>query len=133
MKRELTLRLTALLICLLSAGQALADSVSEANAARIEKLEALVSSLEKRVSALESPSGQIPASVQGVQNQSAWENKTNWRSLRKGMKKAEVRSLLGEPDKIDATGPVEDWRWGGPTGPNLYFVNERLSGWSEPD
>jgi outer membrane protein assembly factor BamE (lipoprotein component of BamABCDE complex) len=133
MKEGWTRKLMALMACCLLASHSIADPQPEADAARIEKLEKLVSSLEKRVSALESPSGQIPAPVQGVQNQSAWENKTNWRSLRKGMKKAEVRSLLGEPDKIDATGPVEDWRWGGPTGPNLYFVNERLSGWSEPD
>ena len=133
MNRELTLRLTALMICFLSAGQVLADSVSEANAARIEKLEALVSSLEKRVSALENPPGENLAPAQDTQNQSAWKIKANWRLLRKDMTKVKVKDLLGEPEKIYANGYLEYWNWGVPNGPQVTFFSERLYGWKEPD
>ena len=133
MKVNWTLRFTALLMCLLSAGPSRADSAAEANAARIAKLEALVSSLEQRVSALEGPSIPNPAPAQDVKNQLACENKANWRSLRKGMTKAKVRGLLGEPYRIDASGVLENWSWGHPNCPPVTFYDERLYGWKEPN
>jgi hypothetical protein len=122
------LKLTALLTCCLVASHSLADSKSEANTARIEKLEALVTSLEKRVSALEGPSGQKPAAAQDVPNQLA-----NWRSLRKGMSKKQVKDLLGEPDKVSAAGSTETWYWSASYGSTVTFYDERLFGWREPD
>ena len=127
MTRGWALRSTALVMCFLSAGQSLADSVSEANAARIERLDALMSSLEKRVSALEGPSGQEPTAAQDVPNQLA-----NWRSLRKGMKKKQVKELLGEPVKVDASGSFETWYWSAPSYSTVTFYDEKLYGWTEP-
>ena len=122
------LKLTALLTCCLVASHSLADSQSEANTARIEKLEALVTSLEKRVSELEGASGRKPAAAQDVPNQLA-----NWRSLRSGMSKNKVKDLLGEPVKVSVSGPIETWYLSAPYGSTVTFYDEKLYKWIEPD
>jgi hypothetical protein len=55
-----------------------------------------------------------------------------WRQLSKGMSREQVRSILGEPRKIDG-GVLENWYYG----PSYYsasvtFYNSRLDSWSEP-
>src|SRR6478609_4356543 len=79
---------------------------------RIDSLEQKVSDLELRLRALETRVGagqvQYPpipsASSQPrpVPNASKWRDLANWRQLRLGMKADEVRSLLGEPERVDA-------------------------------
>lgn len=49
------------------------------------------------------------------------------------MTKAQVKDLLGDPEKIDAGGPIESWNWGVPFGPRVTFYGEKLYGWKEPD
>lgn len=120
------LKLAALLTCCLVANQSLADSQSDANTARIEKLEALVASLEQRVSALEGPSSQKPAPAQDISDQP-----DNWRSLRKDMSKKQVKSLLGEPNRIGVSGPLETWEWFKPYR-TVKFYDEKLWQWQEP-
>lgn len=133
MRTILILRpLAALIIGVLMPCQSFAHSVSGANTARIEELEALVATLELRVSALENPSNQDPASAQGIPPSTAWQNITPWRSLERGMSKAQVRALLGEPEKIKVLGTMEQWGWDEPAGPFVRFYDGKLDGWEEP-
>ena len=60
-----------------------------------------------------------------------WKNRSNWRLLSKGMSKDQVRALLGDPEKIDASGPLENWRWKVPFGPSVTFYDEQVYGWDE--
>lgn len=133
MREDRMLEKIALMMCFFFLNQSLVASEPDASAVKIEKLEALVSVLEKRVSALESPSGQSSATAKNIQNQAAWEVTENWRLLRKGMTKAQVKGLLGAQEKIDAGGPIENWNWGVPVGPRVTFCDEKLYGWKEPD
>lgn len=58
-----------------------------------------------------------------------------WRQLAKGLTREEVRSILGEPVKIEG-GSIERWYYGSTA--NLYaparvdFINSNVYGWSEP-
>ena len=133
LKERLVLRLIALIVCCHGASYSFADSRSETNEARIEKLEAVVSSLEKRISALEGASVQNPTDSDNTKTASGWKSKSNWRLLSKGMTKSQVRNILGEPEKIDAGGPIENWYWIDPSGPGVTFYDEKLYGWKEPD
>ncbi len=63
-----------------------------------------------------------------------WHTVANWRMLKKGTSKANVRRILGEPLKIDRNGGSEHWYYTrkGILGPNVTFYNEKLDGWEEP-
>jgi hypothetical protein len=58
-----------------------------------------------------------------------------WRQLAKGLTREEVRSILGEPVKIEG-GSIERWYYGSTA--NFYaparvdFINSNVYGWSEP-
>lgn len=131
MKNRLTPQVAVLLLCCFVANASFADSPSEAYAARIEKLEALVASLEKRVSELEGNSSQKEAPAEARPDNAAWQDVANWRSLRNGMSKTQVRALLGEPAQIRANGSLETWRWPGPRFSTVTFRNEKVDGWNE--
>ena len=111
------------------AGFSFAGSEPDTSAARIERLEAAVSVLERRVSALERPSTQSESPK--FKATGDWKNKSNWRLLSKGMTKEQVRGILGEPEKIDASGPIENWRWKYPLGPSVTFYDDVVYGWDE--
>ena len=66
-------------------------------------------------------------------NQLKWEDRQNWRKLRSGMSKDEVRDLLGEPDNIDKYTFYEDWLYGVPPHGMVKFSSEeKLDSWHEP-
>jgi hypothetical protein len=56
-------------------------------------------------------------------------DKVRWRSLEAGMSKAQVRALLGEPEKV-AWKIYEDWYFA--NGGKVWFHEGRLEGWTEP-
>ena len=88
--------------------------------ARIEQLERTVRVLELRIAALE---GVAPATPVGL---------ANWRQLRRKMKMDEVRELLGEPARVDASSIVVWWWYG--NGGRVEFDpgSQRVTGWNEP-
>ena len=62
-----------------------------------------------------------------------WQTKQAWRRLRKGMTQAEVKSILGEPGKIDAGSVISFWYYPDILGGNVTFDgSERVEGWREP-
>ena len=98
---------------------------------RLEKLEAAVSALEKRIAALEGSSVQSSQERPKPTASGDWEDRSNWRLLRKGMSKGQVTEILGEPEKVEARGLFEYWRWKPPLGPSITFYDEKLYGWDE--
>ena len=79
------------------------------------------------------------SSSEPEQEKAKWQDKQNWRKLRRGMSPDEVRSILGEPDKLDVdlNYDLEFWEYG-----DLFFVGgilrfadsgTSLISWDEPD
>jgi hypothetical protein len=97
---------------------------------RITQLENELKQLKQRLSNLEKPPGTAVTSPKPIASTDGWKNLSNWRSVRKGMNPDEVRSVLGEPATVRATGPMT--RWGYSNGGYVQFWDERLDGWNEP-
>ena len=95
---------------------------------RIELLEGANADLERRVGELEAVIKSAPSQGRPIQASTGWQDLANWRQLRQGMKPDQVRALLGEPERVDA-GPVTYWRW---PGADVFFMDGKLEGWSEP-
>ncbi len=94
---------------------------------RIELLERANADLERRVRELEALIKREPSRAQPIASGN-WQDISNWRQMRKGMKPDQVRALLGEPVRVDA-GHRTYWRW---PDADVYFDDGRLAGWSEP-
>jgi hypothetical protein len=104
---------------------------------RIEYLEKKVESMDQtltRMMAILNASPSVSRSQQSVTpDPLKWRDKQNWRRLRTGMSKDEVRDLLGEPDRIDNFGAFESWNYGNPVGGEVQFSpKEKLNSWHEP-
>ena len=56
-------------------------------------------------------------------------NLSSWRQLKKNMSEDQVRTLLGEPVKIDG-GTLAFWHY--KNGGTVTFYNDRVDSWSEP-
>ena len=94
---------------------------------RVRALERRVEQLEKQVAQPTSPaSARKPVSSQP----DGWRQIDNWRSLRRGMTESDVRSILGEPQKVVASGSLTLWYY--PGGGSADFDDGRLRGWNEP-
>lgn len=105
------------LICAVASAQTLED--------RVRELERRVEQLEKQVAQPVS----APKPVSGQPD--GWRQRENWRSLRRGMTESDVRSLLGEPEKVDTFPSRTLWSYPG-LGDARFDRNGRLDGWSEP-
>lgn len=57
------------------------------------------------------------------------ESISSWRQLKRGMPESQVRSILGEPGKIDG-GTFAFWRY--KNGGTVTFYQDKLDSWSEP-
>jgi hypothetical protein len=57
------------------------------------------------------------------------ESISSWRQLKRGMSESQVRSILGEPGKIDG-GAFAFWRY--KNGGTVTFYQDKLDSWSEP-
>jgi len=95
---------------------------------RIEILERANVELQRRVRELEDVAKGAPPQAQPVPNADKWRDLANWRRLQEGMSMAEVRALLGEPERVKG-GYFASWSW-----PNadVTFADGKLSSWSEP-
>lgn len=58
-----------------------------------------------------------------------FESISSWRQLKRGMSESQVRSILGEPGKIDG-GTFAFWRY--KNGGTVTFYQDKLDSWSEP-
>ena len=99
---------------------------------RIEQLERTTTDLERRVAELEALLRSEPSRAQPVSPSSKSQDLQNWRRLRLGMKMDEVRSLLGEPEKVTVVGSVAYWSF--PGGGTVSFDSRsgKLESWMEP-
>jgi hypothetical protein len=100
---------------------------------RLIVLELKAAALEHRIRSLEASTEAGPAPARLAPASAKWRVRANWRALRQGMTMTQVRALLGEPDRVNAPAMIL-WSWGQP--PNdagVYFVDEKLAGWSEPE
>jgi hypothetical protein len=125
MRAVLFAALTAICIPAVAAGQ---TPSSDSLLRRIDFLDRRVADLERRVRELEAPTTVGAARDRRVSTSPKWRDLQNWRQLRHGMTMDQVRALLGEPERVDA-GSVTFWRW---ADANVYFISDRLEGWSEP-
>jgi hypothetical protein len=79
--------------------------------------------------------------VEARAKQQPWQDKKNWRQLHNGMTEGDVRSLLGEPGRVENEGNSEDWYYpdvqgrmpslGSDPG-TLWFFDGKLGQWNEP-
>ena len=126
MMRSQRLMKNSLVVCLLltlSFGSIAGDSE------RITQLEKEVQELKNRLTTLESPVNKAIVQKSTVTND-GWKNLANWRSLKKGSSYEEVRSILGEPEKVRASGSVTFGSYSNRGG--ATFMDDRLYGWDEP-
>jgi Small protein A (tmRNA-binding) len=93
---------------------------------KIDSLEKKISAIEKRISALETDK------KNNLSKLGNYKIKSNWLMLEKGMSKAEVKTLLGEPGKI-LSGWGAYWYYPDSYGGRVEFDdNEKVTGWREP-
>ena len=114
-----------------AAGQAAsADSLLR----RIEVLERKTTDLEQRVRELEALIRIEPSQSRPIPESSQWRDLQNWRRLRRGMTMDQVRTLLGEPERVTADTPWTYWFWERSGRANVRFDSrsEKVEGWSEP-
>ena len=124
--RSQRLMKNSLVVCLLltlSFGSIANDSV------RITQLEKEVQELKNRLTTLESPVNKAIVQKSTVTND-GWKNLANWRSLKKGSSYDEVRTILGEPVNVSASGPINEWNYS--IRSRVTFYQDRLDGWNEP-
>ena len=124
--RSQRLMKNSLVVCLLltlSFGSIANDSV------RITQLEKEVQELKNRLTTLESPANKAIVQKSTVTND-GWKNLANWRSLKKGSSYDEVRTILGEPVKVSASGPLTFWYYSNRC--EINFYSDKLDGWNEP-
>lgn len=72
-------------------------------------------------------SAQSDASAQPTA--SPQKDRTQWRSLHRGMSKDDVRKLLGEPTRVSVSRFYEAWNY--PGGTIIFDGKGRLDAWSE--
>lgn len=108
------------LICSVASAQSLED--------RFRELERRVEQLEKQLAQPPSPAV-APKPVSGQPD--GWRQRENWRALKRGMTERDVRSMLGEPQKVESFRLFSVWEYPG-GGRAQFDRDERLEGWSEP-
>lgn len=96
---------------------------------RIGRLEREIEEIKQRLSRLEGSPGN-PSNIQRPANAAeGWKALSNWRQLKTGMSRDDVRGLLGEPTRIEG-GDFESWYYAN-SGSILLFRG-KLDRWQEP-
>ncbi len=96
---------------------------------RISQLEKEVQEIKQRLSLLESPSASSnPRQIQSPPGE-GWKLLSNWRKLNTGMSHEEVRSLLGEPQRING-GELAIWQYSNRG--EVIFMRTKVYEWREP-
>jgi hypothetical protein len=62
-------------------------------------------------------------------SQNGWESLDNWRKLERGQSTKVVKSILGEPERVEG-GSFTYWRYPGMG--TVVFYNGRVDSWDEP-
>ena len=111
----------------------LSSSLFGDQSAEIKKLEARVLELEKRVEKLEALLEHSGTSKIEVTDK--WKNRSLWRQLKVGMTESQVKSLLGEPRKINGGRILTYWYYSKQTWHSTISFDDsgRIYGWTEPD
>lgn len=108
------------LMCAVASAQSLED--------RVRDLERRVQQLERQATPPTS-SGNAPKTSSGQLD--GWRQRDNWRSLRRGMTEGDVRSILGEPERVDSFPSFSSWDYSEGGGAR-FDRNGRLDSWREP-
>ncbi|MBU3713082.1 MAG: hypothetical protein FGM21_15005 [Limnohabitans sp.] len=105
-------------------------TIAQANDSdRITSLEKEVQELKLRLANLEG-SQATGSRPKIVASKDGWKSLENWRSVSKGMSPDAVRSVLGEPMTVRASGAFTDWSYSNQG--SVTFHEEKLYGWREP-
>lgn len=96
---------------------------------RITVLEREIHELKIRLLKLENPQANVVPSQRATLATDGWTNKAAWRSLKSGMSYEEVRTVLGEPDRING-GTLAFWYY--PNRGTVAFQGDKLTSWQEP-
>lgn len=96
---------------------------------RITQLEKEVQELKLRLSKLEGPQTITNQQQRTIVSGEGWKSLASWRSLKNGMSYDEVRSILGEPSRVDG-GSIANWHY--PNKGRLIFFSDKLDRWEEP-
>jgi hypothetical protein len=113
-------------LCILIAA---AFSAQASDADRINQLEKELQEIKQRLSVLESPSSSSNARQIQSPPGEGWKSVSNWRKLNTGMSHEEVRSLLGEPQRING-GEFSFWQYSNRG--EVIFVRAKVYEWKEP-
>lgn len=103
--------------------------------ARNNQLDSKVLALRRQVNSLQAKLTAQEDKDVAEQKQPRWKNRENWRRLRKGMTKAQVKAILGPPGKIRADDYYGDtWYYPDVLDGEVSFDgdSERVDGWEEP-
>jgi len=123
LKTQLTTGLFGCLLLTFTLNSFGSDSV------RITQLEKEVQELKLRLSKLESPQTITNQQQRPIVSGEGWKSLANWRSLKNGMSYDEVRSILGEPARIEG-GTLAYWRYS--NGAFVGFFRDKVQQWEEP-
>lgn len=114
----------------LAAGQ---EASTDSLLRRIELLERRTIDLERRVRELEALITIEPSQSRPVAAIPEAQDLQNWRRLRLNLTMDQVRTLLGEPERVDVINSWTTWNWGSLGGANVSFDRSgKVVGWSEP-
>lgn len=111
------------------------------NGASAQSLEERLRELERRVEQLERKEAERQQTPSGAPRKTSrtaaepWRQIANWRSLKLGMTDNDVRSILGDPDKVEVGSLVTLWYYEYPKGGRVRFSSSdhRVEGWTEPE
>ena len=96
---------------------------------RITQLEKEVQELKQRLTKLEVPQNASINQQKSILSSEGWKSLASWRSLKNGMSYDEVRSILGEPTRIDG-GTIARWYYSNQG--IVFFFRDKLDRWEEP-
>jgi hypothetical protein len=96
---------------------------------RIRQLEKEVVDLSARVAKLESLLVSPVRNPEVANAGEGWKSLANWRKLLTDMSLADVRKILGEPERING-GEVANWYY--PNRGSVTFIRDRAVSWTEP-
>lgn len=122
LKTQLTTGLFGCLLLTFTLNSFGSDSV------RITQLEKEVQELKLRLSKLEGPQTITNQQQRTIVSGEGWKSLANWRSLKNGMSYDEVRSILGEPTRIDG-GNLAYWHYS--NGAFVSFFRDKVNRWEE--
>ena len=96
---------------------------------RIDQLEIEIQELKLRIAKLESLLNNPEFAQNAIPSHEGYKSIANWRKLTTDMGYSEVRSLLGEPQRVDG-GRIAFWHYS--NGGQVVFQGDKVSRWDEP-